>query len=83
MEEVDKIIIQTLSSVGCSIDSSIKSIDQFDQDLFIESIATLLNAILNNAADNLPTKLPPNTGVKFRICSKFATVCQVSAFDPI
>lgn len=27
-------------------------------------------------ADQLPTKLPPSTAVKFRICTKFANICQ-------
>ena len=59
------------------INQDIKLIGQFDQDLFIESVSKLLNT-LNPSNEPLPTKLPPNTGVKFRICTKFATVCQVN-----
>lgn len=58
------------------INSDVKSLSQLDQDLFIESVAKLLNAI-NAGSETLPTKLPPNTGVKYRICTKFANVCQV------
>ena len=30
-----------------------------------------------NPNENLPSQLPPNTGIKYRICTKFATLCQV------
>jgi hypothetical protein len=46
------------------------------QELLIECIAKLLNG-LNATAESLPTVLPPNTGVKFRICSKFAAAVKV------
>ncbi len=42
--------------------------------MFVDSVSKLLNAMSPGA--DLPSKLPPNTGVKFRICTKFANVCQ-------
>lgn len=74
MEEVDKIIIQSLTSIGCNLTPDIRSIGQLNQDMFVESVAKLLNTI--NPSTELPTKLPPNTGVKFRICTKFSNSCQ-------
>lgn len=48
---------------------------QLEQEVLIEAIAKLLNT-LNPNQEPLPTKLPPNTAVKYRICTKFANVCQ-------
>ncbi|CAF0970764.1 unnamed protein product [Brachionus calyciflorus] len=79
MEEVDKIIIQSLTSIGCNVKPDVTNIGQFDQDLIIESVATLLNLIqrsISPDAEQLPTKLPPSTAVKFRICTRFANICQ-------
>ena len=63
-------------AIFSNINQEISSIGQFDQDLFIESVAKLLNIINSSIGETLPTKLPPNTAVKFRICSKFANVLQ-------
>ena len=113
MEEVDRIVVQSLISIGwyflCLfylnkkleyllvvftgskhiritfsyfyfyselVTPEITSVSQFTPELFIEAVAKLLN-IINPGNEPLPTKLPPNTGVKFRICTKFATICQV------
>jgi hypothetical protein len=46
-----------------------------EQEVLIEAIAKLLNS-LNPNQEPLPTKLPPNTAVKYRICTKFANLCQ-------
>jgi hypothetical protein len=66
--------LKTFHCINSEITSEIRSISQLDQELFIESVAKLLNSI--NPSAELPTKLPPNTGVKFRICTKFANICQ-------
>lgn len=74
MEEVDKILIYTLKSIGCKFDESVSRINEVNQELFVECVSKILNII--NPNENLPSQLPPNTGIKYRICTKFATLCQ-------
>lgn len=61
-----------------NIKEDITSIGQFDQEILIESVSTLLNLIqqiISPNAEKLLTKLPPSTAVKFRICTKYANLC--------
>jgi coiled-coil domain-containing protein 22 len=74
MDEADRILLDTLRSIGCELTTDINRVNQLNQDLFVECVARLLNTIIPN--ENFPSKLPPTTGIKYRICTKFASSCQ-------
>lgn len=74
MEEADRILLDTIRSIGCELGADLNRINQLNQDLFVECVARLLNTIIPN--ENFPSKLPPTTGIKYRICTKFASSCQ-------
>jgi hypothetical protein len=64
--------------ISSQIDETVKLVSQINQDLFVQCVAKILNII--NPNENLAIQLPPNTGAKYRICTKFSNLCQVNVF---
>ncbi|KAL3878373.1 hypothetical protein ACJMK2_030732 [Sinanodonta woodiana] len=74
MEEVDKIIIHSLRSIGCDLDENVESLKQFTTELIVSSIVRCLKTI-NNEID-LPNTLPGAMSAKFRMGTDLAKYIQ-------
>ncbi|XP_050507109.1 coiled-coil domain-containing protein 22 [Diabrotica virgifera virgifera] len=70
MEEVDKIILDSLKNLDCDIDPEIEHLKQFDADLVAYAVASCLEAILQNGT--LPKKLPPSMSARLKFASNLA-----------
>ncbi|XP_064637676.1 coiled-coil domain-containing protein 22 homolog [Lineus longissimus] len=69
MEEVDKIIIHNLKSVGCDIEDDVESLLQFNTELIVEATVKCLRVI--NGIE-LSASLPPSMSAKFRVGTSLA-----------
>ncbi|XP_066257152.1 coiled-coil domain-containing protein 22 homolog [Euwallacea similis] len=70
MEEVDKIIIESLRNLHCDIDEDISSLKQFDSDMLMLAIATCLEAM--NSHIKLPRKFPPSMSARIKYALNLA-----------
>lgn len=71
MDEVDKIIIHSLNSVGSDIDESHTGLSTFTADMIYQAVLNCVEAI-NMTNCNVPRKLPPGMSQKFRAGSALA-----------
>ncbi|KAK7503834.1 hypothetical protein BaRGS_00004957 [Batillaria attramentaria] len=74
MEEVDRIIIHSLRSIGCDIEEDIYSLKQFSTELIVAAAVGCIRFI-NNDAD-LPATLPPGMSARFRMGASLANYVQ-------
>ncbi|KAK7097262.1 coiled-coil domain-containing protein 22 homolog [Littorina saxatilis] len=74
MEEVDRIIIHSLRSIGCDIDEEVHNLRQFNTDLIVSAAVQCIKFI-NNDAD-LPNTLPPGMSARFRMGASLANYVQ-------
>ncbi|XP_066154513.1 coiled-coil domain-containing protein 22-like [Euwallacea fornicatus] len=70
MEEVDKIIIESLRNLHCDIDQEISSLKQFDSEMLMSAIATCLEAM--NPHIKLPRKFPPSMSARIKYALNLA-----------
>ncbi|CAF0801276.1 unnamed protein product [Adineta steineri] len=78
MEEVDRILIQSLRDIGCQIDDSIQNINEFDVNTLFGCVSQCLQLITGNK--DLPTRLPANISTRFKICGELAQLCQSNGY---
>ncbi|CAH1106385.1 unnamed protein product [Psylliodes chrysocephalus] len=69
MEEVDKIIIESLRNLECDIGVKIKNLKQFDADMVTGAVSSCLEAILHSS---FPKKLPPSMSARLKLASNMA-----------
>ncbi|BES98894.1 coiled-coil domain-containing protein 22 homolog [Nesidiocoris tenuis] len=74
MEEVDKIIIQSLQDIGCLIQDGTESLDCFTTELVIEASARCLDVIIPGS--DIPKQLPINMAARFQVGAKIADACK-------
>ncbi|XP_041359094.1 coiled-coil domain-containing protein 22 homolog [Gigantopelta aegis] len=74
MEEVDKIIIHSLNSIGCDIDDEITSLKLFNTDMIVSTVVRCLKVI--NSDVDLPNTLPPGMSARFRMGASLANCVQ-------
>ncbi|KAJ8949666.1 hypothetical protein NQ314_008127 [Rhamnusium bicolor] len=70
MEEVDKIIIDSLKHLECDISDDIQSLKQFDADMVVAAISICLEAVTPGIT--FPKKLPPSMSSRLNIASNLA-----------
>ncbi|KAJ8919437.1 hypothetical protein NQ315_016535 [Exocentrus adspersus] len=70
MEEVDKIIIDSLKQLECDISEDVEHLKQFDADMVVSAISTCLEAVTPDL--NLPKRLPPSMSARLNIASDLA-----------
>lgn len=78
MEEVDRILIQSLRDIGCQIDDSLQNVNEFDVNLLFACVSQCLQLITGNK--DLPTRLPPNISTRFKVCGELAQLCQSNGY---
>jgi hypothetical protein len=78
MEEVDRILIQSLRDIGCQIDDELQNINKFDVNTLFGCVTQCLQLITGNK--ELPTRLPPNLSTRFKICGEVAQLCQSNGY---
>ncbi|CAG9856761.1 unnamed protein product [Phyllotreta striolata] len=69
MEEVDKIILDSLRNLECNIDDEIENLKQFDADMVTSAVSSCLEAILHTS---FPKKLPPSMSAKLNLATTLA-----------
>ncbi|XP_025085148.1 coiled-coil domain-containing protein 22 homolog [Pomacea canaliculata] len=74
MEEVDRIIIHSLRSVGCDIEEDVHSLRQFSTELIVSAAVHCIRFISPDA--DLPTTLPPGMSARFRMGASLANYIQ-------
>ncbi|XP_048773874.2 coiled-coil domain-containing protein 22 homolog [Ostrea edulis] len=75
MEEVDKIIIFSLRTIGCDIEDEIVSLKQFSTELIVSSAVQCIKTILKQDVD-LPNTLPGGMSARFRVGTGLANYIQ-------
>ncbi|XP_018580090.1 coiled-coil domain-containing protein 22 homolog [Anoplophora glabripennis] len=70
MDEVDKIIIDSLKHLECDFCDDIEHLKQFDADMVVSAISTCLEAVTPDL--HLPKKLPPSMSARLNIASDLA-----------
>ncbi|XP_057665397.1 coiled-coil domain-containing protein 22-like [Diorhabda carinulata] len=70
MEEVDKIILDTLKFLNCDIDDDIKSLKQFNAETTVSAISSCLEVIIQN--NKFTKKLPPSMSARLKLASYLA-----------
>ncbi|KAL1505476.1 hypothetical protein ABEB36_005040 [Hypothenemus hampei] len=78
MEDVDKIIIDSLKNLQCDIDEDIHSLKQFDAENVICAVSTCLETI--NPQMKLPKKLPSSMSARIKLASNLATQVRENGF---
>ncbi|CAF3860059.1 unnamed protein product, partial [Rotaria sordida] len=78
MEEVDRILIQSLRDIGCQVDDSLQNISEFDVNTLFGCVSQCLQLITGNK--DLPTRLPPNISTRFKVCGELAQLCQSNGY---
>jgi len=74
MEEVDKIIIHSIRSLGCDISEEIVSLHSFTVEMVVAATARCLLTI--NEQLDISAVLPQSMSARFRVGSALATSCQ-------
>ncbi|XP_055894092.1 coiled-coil domain-containing protein 22 homolog [Biomphalaria glabrata] len=74
MEEVDRIIVHSLRSIGCDVEDDIQSLRQFGTELIIATVVQCLKVILGDI--DLPSSLPPGMSARFRLGASLANHVQ-------
>ncbi|KAH9495231.1 hypothetical protein Btru_015787 [Bulinus truncatus] len=74
MEEVDRIIVHSLRSIGCDIEDDIQSLRQFGTEIIIASVVQCLRVILGEI--DLASSLPPGMSARFRLGASLANHVQ-------
>ncbi|KAL8579947.1 hypothetical protein ACOMHN_060248 [Nucella lapillus] len=74
MEEVDRIIIHSLRSIGCDLGEEVYSLKQFTTDHIVAAAVQCIK-VINNDTD-LPTTLPPGMSARFRMGASLANYVQ-------
>ncbi|CAG9762881.1 unnamed protein product [Ceutorhynchus assimilis] len=70
MEEVDKIIIESLRNLNCEIDEDIDTLKKFTPDIVVAAISSCLASI--DPQINHPKKLPPSMSSRIKFASDLA-----------
>ncbi|CAF1303662.1 unnamed protein product [Adineta ricciae] len=78
MEEVDRILIQSLRDIGCQIDDALQNVGEFDVSTLFACVSQCLQLITGNK--ELPTRLPANISTRFKICGELAQLCQSNGY---
>ncbi|XP_017774067.1 PREDICTED: coiled-coil domain-containing protein 22 [Nicrophorus vespilloides] len=78
MEEVDKIIIDSLRNLNCEIDEEITSLKGFTLDTIINSIVCCLEAIKPGL--NLPKRMPTSMSLRLKLSSQLVELIQSIGF---
>ncbi|CAF2471066.1 unnamed protein product [Rotaria sp. Silwood2] len=78
MEEVDRILIQSLRDIGCQVDDSLQNVSEFDVNTLFGCVSQCLQLITGNK--DLPTRLPPNISTRFKVCGELAQLCQSNGY---
>ncbi|CAL1536601.1 unnamed protein product [Lymnaea stagnalis] len=74
MEEVDRIIIHSLRSIGCDLEDDVQSLRQFGTEIIIASVVQCLKVIIGDI--DLPSTLPPGMSARFRLGASLANNVQ-------
>ncbi|XP_012945251.1 coiled-coil domain-containing protein 22 homolog [Aplysia californica] len=74
MEEVDRIIVHSLRSIGCDIEEDVQSLRQFSTELIVATVARCLKVISSDL--ELPSSLPPGMSARFRVGASLANHVQ-------
>ncbi|RUS87267.1 hypothetical protein EGW08_004947 [Elysia chlorotica] len=74
MEEVDRIIIHSLRSIGCDLEDDIQSLRQFGTELIVATVVRCLKIIVGDI--DLPSTLPPGMSARFRLGASLANQVQ-------
>ncbi|XP_059146122.1 coiled-coil domain-containing protein 22 homolog [Physella acuta] len=74
MEEVDRIIIHSLRSIGCDLEDEVQSLRQFSTEIIIATVVKCLKAIVGDV--DLPSTLPPGMSARFRLGASLANHVQ-------
>ncbi|CAF1128556.1 unnamed protein product [Rotaria sp. Silwood1] len=78
MEEVDRILIQSLRDIGCQVEDSLQNVSEFDVNTLFGCVSQCLQLITGNK--DLPTRLPPNISTRFKVCGELAQLCQSNGY---
>ncbi|VEN41451.1 unnamed protein product [Callosobruchus maculatus] len=70
MEEVDKIIIDSLKQLECEFEEDIVTLKQFNADMVVKAVSCCLEAITPDVS--LPKKLPPSMIARLKTASDIA-----------
>lgn len=74
MEEVDRIIIHSLKTIGCDIEDDVESLKLFSTELIVASVVQCLK-VINHEVD-LPNSLPGGMSARFRMGTSLANYIQ-------
>jgi len=74
MDEVDKMIIETLGNLSVNIEHEKNSLSQLTTEQVVESVVNCINKI--DPKQNLPTKLPTGMSARFNAGSQIAKACK-------
>lgn len=78
MEEVDKIIIESLKHLNCNIDDEVTSLKYVEPDTVVAAITTCLESM--NPQLKLPKKLPSSMSAKIKFASNLAQQIRDQGF---
>ncbi|CAF1350201.1 unnamed protein product, partial [Rotaria sp. Silwood1] len=78
MEEIDRILIQSLRDIGCQIDDSFQNVNELNVNTLLGCVSQCLQLITSNK--ELPTHLPPNISTRFKVCDELAQLCQSNGY---
>ncbi|CAG5126194.1 unnamed protein product [Candidula unifasciata] len=74
MEEVDRIIVHSLRSIGCDLEDDVQSLRQFTTEVIVSTVVRCLKVILGDI--DLPSSLPPGMSARFRLGASLANHVQ-------
>ncbi|CAF1321216.1 unnamed protein product, partial [Didymodactylos carnosus] len=74
MEEVDRILIQSLQALGCHIEDTVQNLHEFDVNTLFCCVSKCVSLITSKT--DLPLRLPQNISTRFKICGELAQLCQ-------
>ncbi|BFZ14968.1 hypothetical protein BsWGS_18007 [Bradybaena similaris] len=74
MEEVDRIIVHSLRSIGCDLEEDVQSLRQFTTEVIVSTVVRCLKVILGDI--DLPSSLPPGMSARFRLGASLANHVQ-------
>lgn len=76
MEEVDKILINSLTQVGTEVGEEVQTVKQFSSELIVEAVVRCLRVIEPALGNGLSHILPPGMSARFRLGMSLAQACQ-------
>lgn len=74
MDEVDKIILSSLSEIGCVTKDNITNLKLYTFDELVSMVICCLKVIYPEMV--FPPSLPPTMSARYKTCTQFAQICK-------